>query len=54
MPRETIKFSLSPEIIDCNDTKQPQGGERQRRIIQMSPDTKVNLKLYNIATGFLF
>lgn len=24
-------FSLGPEIIDCNDTKKPQGGERQSR-----------------------
>lgn len=34
--------------------KQPQGGERQRKITQLDPDIKVNLKLYSIPTGFLF
>lgn len=54
MHRETITFSLIPEIIDCNDTKQPQGGERQIRIAKMSPDIEAHLKLYNIPTGFFF
>lgn len=54
MHRETITFGLIPEIIDCNDTKQPQGGERQIRITKMSPDIEAHLKLYSIPAGFFF
>ena len=47
-------FSWSPEIIACNATKRPQGGEKQSSITYLSSDIKVNVKPYSIPTGFLF